>query len=56
MARDADSPEKIKAVYPYYVKLITASEIQQELASNPTNALFNFHVGPTKNAASRKML
>jgi hypothetical protein len=54
MASDADSPEKIKAVYPYYVKLITASEIQQELASNPTNALFNFQVGPTKNEAAGK--
>jgi hypothetical protein len=54
MASDANSPEKIKTVYPYYVKLITASEIQQELATNPTNALFHFHVGPAQNAGAGK--
>jgi hypothetical protein len=54
MALDADSPEKINAVYPYYVKLLTASEIQQELASNPSNALFHFHVGPTQNTGAGK--
>lgn len=54
MAPDANSPEKINAVYPYYVKLLTASEIQQELASNPSNALFHFHVGPTQNTGAGK--
>jgi hypothetical protein len=54
MATNANSPEKIKSVYPYYVKLITASEIQDELAANPTNALFHFHVGPAQDAASGK--
>jgi hypothetical protein len=54
MASDADSPEKIKTVYPYYVKLLTSSEIQEELASQPTNALFNFHVGPTRNSGAGK--
>jgi len=54
MASDANSPEKIKAVYTYYVKLLTSSEIQKELSSSPTNALFNFHVGPTQNAGSGK--
>ena len=54
MAADADSPEKIKAVYPYYVKLLTTLEIQAELASNPVNTLFNFHVGPTQNTGAGK--
>jgi hypothetical protein len=54
MAANADSPEKIKTAYPYYVKLITAEEIRQELLSNPTNALFHFHVGPNKNTAAGK--
>jgi hypothetical protein len=54
MATNANSPEKIKTAYPYYVKLITAEEIQQELLSNPTNALFHFHVGPNKNTAAGK--
>jgi hypothetical protein len=54
MATNADSPEKIKTAYPYYVKLITAEEIQQELLSNPTNALFHFHVGPNKSTAAGK--
>ncbi|MGD0341877.1 MAG: hypothetical protein ABSA76_09255 [Bacteroidales bacterium] len=54
MARDADSPEKINTVYPYYIKLLTASEIQEELASNPSNALFHFHVGPTQNTGAGK--
>ena len=54
MAPDADSPEKIKAVYPFYVKLLNSSEIKEELASQPTNALFHFHVGPTKNSGAGK--
>ena len=54
MASNADSPEKIKTAYPNYVKLITPSEIQQELVASPTNALFHFHVGPNKNAGAGK--
>jgi hypothetical protein len=54
MASNADSPEKIKTVYPYYVKLLTTMEIQQELATNPANALFHFHVGPPENAGAGK--
>ncbi|MBN1184089.1 MAG: hypothetical protein JXB49_17475 [Bacteroidales bacterium] len=54
MAPDADSPEKINTVYPYYVKLLTSAEIQEEIASNPANALFNFHVGPAKNSGAGK--
>jgi hypothetical protein len=54
MAPDADSPEKIKAAYPYYVKLITPSEIQQELVASPTNSMFHFHVGPNKNTGAGK--
>jgi hypothetical protein len=54
MAADADSPEKIKNAYPFYIKLITPSEIQAELIASPTNALFHFHVGPILNAAAGK--
>jgi hypothetical protein len=54
MAPDANSPEKIKTVYPYYVKLLTTSEIQTELTSNPTNTLLNFHVGPTQKSGAGK--
>ncbi len=46
MALDADSPEKIKTAYPYYVKLLSSDEIEKEIASDPANVLFNFHVGP----------
>jgi len=54
MASNADSPEKIKTAYTNYVKLITPSEIQQELVASPSNALFHFHVGPNKNAGAGK--
>jgi len=48
MAPDAYSPEKINTVYPYFVKLLSPSEIKEEIASNPKNALFHFHVGPNR--------
>ena len=54
MAADANSVEKINTKYPYYVKLLTPSGIQEELASNPTNALLQLHVGPTKDSGSGK--
>ena len=54
MATNANSPEKINTIYPYYVKLLTPSEIQVELSSNPTNALLQFHVGPNQDTGSGK--
>jgi hypothetical protein len=54
MAPDADSPEKIRTVYPFYVKLLTTPEIETELATNPSNTLFNFHVGPTQSTGAGK--
>lgn len=48
MAPDAYSVEKINTVYPYFVKLLSSSEIKEEIASNPKNALFHFHVGPNQ--------
>jgi len=54
MAPDANSPDKIKAVYPHYFKLVNTTEIQTEIASNPVNTLFNFHVGPTQNSGAGK--
>jgi hypothetical protein len=54
MASNADSPEKIKTIYPYVVKLMTAEEIQKELATGPPNTLFHFHVGPPQDAGAGK--
>ena len=54
MALDANTPEKIKTVYAYYVKLLSTSEIETELSTNPINTLFNFHVGPTQNTGAGK--
>jgi len=54
MAENANTPEKILTVYPYYVKLLTSSEILKELSSNPPNTMFEFHVGPPKNTAAGK--
>ena len=48
MAPDAYSIDKINTVYPYFVKLLSSSEIKEEIASNPKNALFHFHVGPNE--------
>jgi hypothetical protein len=54
IASNADSPEKIKTAYPYVVRMISADEIQKELATDPANALFNFHVGPPKATGAGK--
>jgi hypothetical protein len=54
MALNANSPEKIKSTYPYYVKFLNGDEIQKEIASDPSNALFNFHVGPAQKDAAGK--
>ena len=48
MAPNANSTEKISAEYPNKVKLLTVEEMQKELAGNPANTLFHFHVGPVK--------
>jgi hypothetical protein len=54
MAMDANSTEEIKSVYKYQVKLLTTPEIESELATNNTNLLFNFHVGPSADSKSGK--
>lgn len=54
MAEDASTSARINSVYPYYVKLLSASEIKDELNANPTNTLFHFHVGPAHNAGAGK--
>ncbi|HEX7493395.1 MAG TPA: hypothetical protein VF346_04175 [Bacteroidales bacterium] len=54
IAPDADSPEIIKNIYPYYVKLLTTAEIQEEISNNPPNTLMHFHVGPPKDAGAGK--
>ncbi len=54
MAVDADTPEKINYVYPYYFKLLSSSEVQTEITTNPTNALFVLHVGPVQNSGAGK--
>ena len=54
LAPNTDSPEIIKNVYPYYVKLLTTQEIEEEINNNPPNTLVQFHVGPPKNAGAGK--
>lgn len=54
MASEVDTPEEIKEAYPFAVRLQTPLEIQAELAKNPTNTIFNFHVGPAESAAVGK--
>jgi hypothetical protein len=54
MASNADSPEKIKAVTQYRVKLLTIEEIQKEMEAKLPNALFHFHVGPAQDAGAGK--
>jgi hypothetical protein len=54
MAVNADSPEKIKSVYQYNVKLLTITQIQEDLAVSSANKLFNFHVGPPQDAGAGK--
>ena len=48
MASDASTIEKINTVYPYFVKLLSSTGIQEEITTNPQNALFHFHVGPNQ--------
>jgi hypothetical protein len=54
MAPNADSPEKIKAGYPYNFKLLNIDEIEKEFTASPANTLFHFHVGPPKDAGAGK--
>lgn len=52
MALNADSQEEIKPVYPHFFMLLSTSEIENEIPKNPTNTMFNFHVGPAKGSGS----
>jgi hypothetical protein len=54
IAPDADSPEKIKLVYPNPIKLLTMAEMQEEIAANTAKTVFHFHVGPPENAGAGK--
>jgi hypothetical protein len=54
MALYVDTPDRIKPVYPYYIKLLSTTEIKDEMASNPTNAIFHFHVGPEEGSGAGK--
>ena len=54
MAPNANSPEKIKVVSQYKVKLLSTSEIQKELSAGPANTLFHFHVGPPQDGGAGK--
>ena len=54
MASNADSPNKIKAVSEYKVKLLTIEEIQKEMEANQLNILIHFHIGPPKDAGAGK--
>jgi len=54
MATEVNTPEKITFFYPYYFKLLSSSDVQSEIVSNPTNALFVLHVGPLQNSGAGK--
>jgi len=54
MAPNADSQEKVSNAYPYSFKLLTVSEIQAQVATNPANTIFHFHVGPVEDQGSGK--
>lgn len=50
IASTVDSPEKIKIVIPNKVELLTTTEIQKKIATNTTDILIHFHVGPPQDA------
>jgi hypothetical protein len=52
MAVNADTPEKINAVIPNKIRLLSSEEIQKEIIANPANTLFHFHVGPSQDAGA----
>lgn len=54
MAPNANSSDKIKSVYPHFFMLLSTALIEEEIPKKPTNTLFNFHVGPSKNMGSGK--
>jgi hypothetical protein len=54
MALYVDTPERINTVYPYYVKLLSTSEIKKELKDIQENVLFHFHVGPGEDMGAGK--
>jgi hypothetical protein len=54
MAPDANTEGKIKNVYSYYIKLLDTKEFQEELAANPKNTMFVFHIGPNQQSGSGK--
>lgn len=54
IAANADSPDKIRKVYPGSFKLLSITEIQKEVAANEADMLFLFHVGPPQNSGSGK--
>ena len=54
MASETDSPEKIKTVFPFNVKLLTLVEINKELAEKMADEVFHFHLGPPKNVKNGK--
>jgi hypothetical protein len=54
MASTVNTPEKIKKVYPNQVRLLSATDIKEELINNPVNTLFHFHVGPPLDAGAGK--
>jgi hypothetical protein len=47
-----DSPEKINAVIPNKVRLLTPEDIQKEITANTSNTLIHFHVGPSQEAGA----
>jgi len=54
MALYVDTPDRIKTVYPYYIKLMSSSEIKEEIALDQKNILFHFHVGPGMSSSAGK--
>jgi hypothetical protein len=54
MAPNVNSPSKIKKVYPFNIRMLSTSEIKNELTTNPANTVFHFHVGPPKDAGAGK--
>jgi len=54
IAPNADSPEKIKSVSSYKVKLLSVEDIQKEMEASSQNTLFHFHVGPAHDAGAGK--
>jgi hypothetical protein len=54
MSEETDTPEKISARYPYKFKLLTSDEIKDQIANDPANTLFHFHVGPSKEGGAGK--